>query len=192
MRPFLADQFSPSCSVQAIEKQLARLNVHPAAPGEVAAARELGARLIGPAIVSQDALRAVQDRSGCALFVTRDGETVTGVLATIPLGEAGLAAVEADRFSGLSPDPAHVARIGEEPVAIYVWGMAAERKMAGARLCSGLLAMGDRATPHLPYFGRAASATGLHLLQRTGFTPMAASQTGLLRREPALSRKVAA
>lgn len=194
MRPFLHDELSPSCSAQSIKNELARLNVQPARAEEIEAARALGAALIGPAIVTPEALRDVQEWSGSALFVTRDKDdgSLTGVAAVLLMSAQGLAALEAERFDGRDPDLAHVAEVGDEPSAVYVWGLAAIRKMAGARLTAGLLAMGDLATPHLPYFGRAASDTGLHLLIRTGFVPCPGSPSGLLRRAPALSRKAAA
>lgn len=152
----------------------------------------MAARLIGPQIVQPEALRMVQERSGSALFVTRGPKGLTGVLALIPLSSEGLNALESGRFDSLAPQPAEIAMIGQEPEAIYVWGIAAIRKMAGAWLSNGLLAVFDEATPHLPYFARAATSAGEHLLLRVGFAPHPGPITGLLRRAPALTRRVAA
>jgi hypothetical protein len=152
----------------------------------------MAARAIGPYIVGPEALRLVQERSGCALFVTRGSKGLTGVLALMPLRAGGLAALEAGRFDGLSPALEQITPIGEEPATLYVWGIAAVRKMAGAWLSNGLLAVFDNAAPHLPIFATPASPAGDHLLRKVGFEPFPGSATGLLRREPALARRAAA
>ena len=192
VRPFHRDETTLSASAAAIYRELAQLGVHPARPEEIPEAREMAASLIGPGIVQSNFVSSVHERCGSAVFVSRIGDRLTGVLAVIPVNVSGLNALNNDRFNALAPEMSEVARRGEEPAAIYVWGMAAQLKMAGARLSSGLLAMGDRATPHLPYFARAATPAGAHLLRRTGFSDFAGSSSGLLRREPAQSRRAAA
>ena len=152
----------------------------------------MAARMIGPRIVESDSLRLVQEHSGSALFVTRDPKGLTGVLALIPLNLTGLEALEVGRFDGLAPRLDQVAPIGEEPAGLYVWGIAAIRKMAGAWLSNGLLAVFDDAAPHLPVFATPASSAGDHLLRKVGFESYPGSTTGLLRREPANLRRAAA
>ena len=192
MRPFHPAQFKPSSSAMAVAAVLAHRDIHPARADEISEARDMAARRIGSAIVGSDALQQVQDRSGSALFVTRGPSGLTGVLAIIPLTLDGLRALETGQFDGLSPKLEQITSAGEEPAALYVWGIAAVRKMAGAWLSNGLLAVFDEAVPHLPIFATPATPQGDHLLRRVGFESYPGSSTGLLRREPAALRRVAA
>ena len=178
---------------EVIRSQLSLLDIHPASALEVAEARQFAARLIGGDIVSPEGLQMVHERSGAGLFVYRDDEELTGVLAIILLSDAGLRAMCDETFDALSPDPLHVARADEEPAGLYGWGIAATRKMTARRLVDGLSAIANNAVGHLPYFARAATPQGERLLiERLGFRPYPGSRTGLLQLAPYLGGRIAA
>lgn len=194
MRPNHTTESASDARVSArIRDELAHLEIHPARADEVLEARDFAAGLIGPDIVTPEGLQMVHERSGAGLFVVRDEEELTGVLAIILLSAQGLAAIEADRFDALSPDPAHVARFDEEPAALYGWGIAATRKFVARRLVDGLSLLANGVIGHMPYFARAATPAGARLLiERIGFRPYPGSQTGLLQLDPHLGGRVAA
>jgi hypothetical protein len=171
----------------AIRTELARREIHPARLDDIVQARDMAAKRIGAGIAQADVLMTVHERSGLSLFTTRDRDGVTGALAIVPLSVSGLFAIENNGFDSLAPDLGHVAAAGDDPVAIYIWGVAAIRKMAGGWLSNGLAALFETATPRLPYFATPATSAGAHLLQRTGFRPFPGSADGLMRRPPTLA-----
>lgn len=177
----------------AVRAELALLDIHPARPQEVAEARRFAAALIGGAIVSPAGLQRVHEYSGAGLFLHRDEDELTGILALVMLSAAGHDAIRRETFDALDPDLAHVAAVGEDPAALYGWGIAATRKMAARRLVDGLSAIANGPVGHLPYYSRAATPQGERLLiERIGFRPYPGSTTGLLQLAPHLGSRIAA
>ncbi len=177
----------------AIRAELALLDIYPASRTEVVEARHFAARLIGGTIVTPEGLQRVHEHSGAGLFVYHDDEELTGVLALVMLNAAGHDAIRGEAFDALDPDLAHVAREGEDPAALYGWGIAATRKMTARRLVDGLSAIANGPVGHLPYYSRAATPQGERLLiERIGFRPYPGSATGLLQLAPHLGSRIAA
>jgi hypothetical protein len=164
----------------------------PAAGEATVRARELAARLIGPEIVSVEALRQVQDRSGAALFVTYEGDELTGVLAFVLLNRAGLEAVLSGQFEARSPAPEHVARPDEFVSAFYGWGVAATTKPSAQRVVEAARAMGRSSVAHVPYFARPTTEAGHRLMrERMNFVDLPGSD-GLVWAPPSNERAAAA
>ena len=173
--------------------ELALLDIHPARRAEIAEARQFAAKLIGGTIVTPEGLQRVHEHSGASLFLYHDEDELTGVLALVMLNAAGRDAICAEAFDALNPDLAHVAAEGEEPAALYGWGIAATRKLTARRLVDGLTAIASGPVGHLPYFSRAATPQGERLLiERIGFRPYPGSTTGLLQLAPHLGARIAA
>jgi hypothetical protein len=179
----------PFCAVsnaaQLIRDSFAQCGVSSADLDEIDEARDFAARLIGGKVTSAQTIARVHDRTGAALFLTRDGAELTGLLAFVLLSEQGLTALWADRFDGLEPDPDHVAGDGKPPAAVYNWGIAASRFRAVKRLIDGYQLMRRSAVPHLAFFGRPVTEQGRRLtIDRLQFKPVPGSRTGLVWIEP--------
>lgn len=179
--------------VSAIRKDLAAFDLVPAVAADIAEARTFAAKLIGPNIVAAAALQRVHERSGAGLFLAREEGRLTGVLAFVLLNPAGLAAVWDQSFNAVDPEPAHVVAAGQEPVAVYGWGVAATTKPSAVRLIDGARAMGADAAAGLPYFARPTTEAGHRLMrERLNFVDCPGSTTGLVWLPPAHLREVAA
>ncbi len=165
--------------------ELAAFGLRPARDDEAVGARDFGARLIGPSIVTARDLARVQRLSGeAALFVAHEGVTLTGVLAFVLLNAAGHRAVLDGTFDAQAPAAPHVARPDEPAAAFYGWGVAATTKDSARRLIGGARAVMDGACGHLPKFARPTTEAGHRLMrERLGFVDLAGS-SGLVWQAP--------
>lgn len=162
---------------------MARIGVDEADAGDLAQARALAAALINPAIAPEEAIRAIHTRSGCGIYLVREGGAVAGIIAMVLLNRAGLAAVEQDVFNPLTPALEHVAQAHEEPAAVYGWGVAGATREAARVVVHGSHVALE--TIRQPYFARAATEAGHRMLtSKLGFIPYPGSTSGLLWREP--------
>jgi len=179
--------------VLAIREDLAAFGLVPAGDYDIAEARTFAAELIGPNIVTAEALQRVHNRSGAGLFLAREEGRLTGVLAFVLLNAAGLAAVWDQTFNAVDPDPAHVSKAGQDPVALYGWGVAATTKPSAIRLIDGARSMGANVVAGLPYFARPTTEAGHRLMrERLNFVDCPGSTTGLVWLPPVHLREVAA
>lgn len=174
-------------------RELAPFGLFPARDDEVAAGRALAADLIGGAIVSEGDFRRVHRRCGMALFLVREEDRLTGMLAFVPLTAAGMHAVWSDEFDAQSPADAHVARRGEEVCALYGWGVAAATRESAKRLIEGARAFGRGAAAHLANYARPATAAGDRLMrEKLAFVDLPGSKSGLVWSSSFLSKAAAA
>lgn len=177
-------------TARALRERLARVGMTPAGDGELGAVRDLAARLIGPEIAAEPALRAILRRQGCGFYVAREDGVLTALMALVLLNEPGLAAVRAEAFDPIRPDPAHAVRPGETPLAVYGWGIAAATRESARVLVAGSWAVLDAAP--VPFFARAATEAGRRLLtEKMRFAPYPGSTTGLLWWDAAERRRAA-
>lgn len=192
MRPVsVLPAFGPVVSV--IRRELAAYDLIPATEDDIAEARSFAADLIGPDIVSAEALQRVHERSGAGLFLARERGALTGVLAFVLLNQAGLDAVWAETFDAVDPAPSHVSPASENPKALYGWGVAAITKPSATRLIEGARAMWAGAVMGLPYFARPTTPKGERLMrERLNFEDCPGSNTGLVWLPPDRARRVAA
>ena len=174
---------STSSTVQIIHAQLVTWEVYPVVAAELGDAYRIAVDLIGPNIASADTLKRVHDQTGAGLFVAHERGIVTGVLALILLNSAGARAVRTDHFDGVDPPPAQIVQRGEEPAALYAWGMAATSLRTAQRLIQGYIGIDRVAVPQLDCFGRPATQAGARLMTgRLGFKPLRGSTTGVVCR----------
>lgn len=159
-----------------IREDLLGFDLQPADANVTSQARELAARLIGPEIVSAEALQRVQDQAQAALFVAYEGDELTGVLAFVLLSRAGLEAVLCGAFDAKSPAPAHVASPEEIVCGFYGWGVAATTKPTAKRVIEAAHAMGRSSVAHIPYFARPTTEAGHRLMrERMNFVDLPGS-----------------
>jgi hypothetical protein len=156
-------------------------------------ARALAARLISPGVASACTLEAVHRHAGgAAVFVFREPDLLTGVVAFAPLTRAGLEALLAERFDAVAPDLSHIAAPGEPVAAGYGWGMAGVTAPARKAVVAAAIALYEQVLPDAPWFTRAATADGRRVvLGKFGYEPLRASASGLLVRWPGLRERAA-
>jgi hypothetical protein len=176
-----------------LRRDLAPFQVRPAEAGEVAAARDLAAQLIGEGIVTTDELDRVQYLTGrTSLFVAEEDDALCGVLAFVLLGAEGLRAVRGGTFDACAPSALHLACPGEDIHAFYGWGVAATTKASARRVVDGARAVMGGAVGPLPKFARPTTEAGHRLMrERLGFVDLPGSLRGLVW-QPPLEAAVAA
>lgn len=180
MRQSVAGQSSNVGVAQALRRALEPIGMFDARPDELGAVRALAVALISPHVASEESLAAIYRRTGYGVHVVRKDGEVAGVLALIFLNHAGLKAVETDAFNPLDPGLEYIVEGDEPPVAVYCWGIAANRRRAAGTLVEGSWAVRS-VLPDTPYFVRAATDAGRRLLtQSMPFTPYPGSTSGLL------------
>ena len=181
-------RFSPT--VVAIRAAFAEFGVLPADPAEIVEAQAFATRLIGGKLVSPEKLASIHEITGAGLFIVREDGELTALFAMVLLSAAGRRAVEADEFDSLEPPPHHVIGRGEEPAAIYGWGIAATNHPAAQRIIDACGLLGRTAAPNLPVFARPVTPRGLRLMvERMNFEPVPGSTTGLVWADPARQRQ---
>ena len=175
-----------------IREDLLGFDLRPADGNATVRAQDLAARLIGPEIVSAEALRRVQDQAEAALFVTYEGDELTGVLAFVLLSRAGLEAVLRGDFDAQSPAQTHVATPAEIVCGFYGWGVAATTKPTARRLVEAARTMGRGSVAHIPYFARPTTEAGHRLMrERMNFVDLPGSD-GIVWAPPSNMRAAAA
>jgi hypothetical protein len=179
VRQSVAGKTGEGRTARALRDRLAGIGMVPAGGGELGAVRDLAARLIGPDIASEAVLSAIHRRTGYGFYVAREAGRLSAVMALVLLNGAGLAAVRADTFNSLEPDPAHAVSPSEAPEGVYGWGVAAATRESAGVLVASSWAVLD-VVPK-PYFARAATEAGRRMLTaKMGFVPYPGSTTGLL------------
>jgi hypothetical protein len=168
-----------------LRRDLAAFDVRPAEPGEVAAARDLAAQLIGEGIVATDELDRVQYLTGrVSLFVSEEEGALCGVLAFVLLNREGLRAVYQNAFDACAPSALHLACPGETIHGFYGWGVAATTKTSARRVVDGARAVMAGAVGPLPKFARPTTDAGHRLMrERLGFVDLPGS-SGLVWQAP--------
>jgi hypothetical protein len=177
-------QSSRSCSiVDSIHARLAQRNLYPASSADIESAYRLALELIGPGIARPEVLQRVQNQTGAAMFIARDRDAMTGVLALVMLNEAGRRAVVSDAFNAIDPPAAELAHRGDPPAALYVWGAAATTLRTAQRLIEGYMDVDRFVVPHLDCFSRPATPAGERILMgRLRFRALEGSRSGLVCR----------
>ena len=179
MRRSIADGAVEPHTARALRERLAGIGMTPASSHELGAVRDLAARLISPDIAQAEALRSVHRRTGYGFYVAREGGVLSAVMALVLLNGAGLAAVQAETFDALRPDPVHAVTPFEPPQAVYGWGIAAATRESAGVLVASSWAVLD-VVPR-PFFVRAATDAGRRMLtDKMSFVPYPGSRTGLL------------
>lgn len=152
--------FDPILSARAF----AGIGLEPASWDEMADVHALAQDMIGGEMADIETLRRVQAHMGAVVYIYREGEEITGFLASLLLTDRGQKALIGGRFNGLDPSPVHLCRPGEKPVAAYGWGYAGRTRRACAAVIKGALLGRRELCPELPFFTRGATADGARLL----------------------------
>jgi len=167
-------------------QDLERFAVRPAKSSEILGARDFAAQLIGDGIVGGADLERVHAlTAGSCLFLTHEGEDLTGVLAFVLLSELGLGALHLGAFNALAPQSDHVAGPGSEACAFYGWGVAATTKVSARRVVDAAKSIMGGAVGHLPKYARPTTEAGHRLMrERLGFVDLPGSRDGLVWQAP--------
>jgi hypothetical protein len=182
-----------ACVIDVILAELAQFEVYAAAADEIDAVQSFAAGLIGPQIVQPQALRRVQQHTGGALFITRQGDRLTGAMAFVLLSKEGAEAVRGDGFDAVDPALSHLAGRRETAHAVYGWGIATTDKESTKRLLQGYDRVRTGVAAHLAWFARAVTPAGERLMmERLKYEPYPGSTTGLIWRQPAGEGELAA
>jgi hypothetical protein len=131
---------------------------------EIAAGREIAARLIGEGIASAETFIAMQQLTHSSVFVLREEGAVTGMLGLFLLRPGGLRAVKDGAFDAVRPDMALVAPPGERPAACYGWGFAATTERGGSAAVRTAVALQQRLFWAIPTFTRTATPDGVRVI----------------------------
>jgi predicted GNAT family N-acyltransferase len=92
-----------------------------------------------------------------------------GFIAYLPLNEAGLAALKADKLTGKSPDLSLLAGPDEQPVALYLWAMVAPGISNLSLMLNGH-AIGLDRFERMPIMGWISTEAALTALKRSSKT----------------------
>jgi predicted GNAT family N-acyltransferase len=122
-------------------------------------------------IAADATIRRVLDKNPLAIRLCRPkrgSENEAGLLALLPLNQAGFDAVMDGLFSGLDPDPDWVCAPDEEPEAVYVWLVHMPGTFGRCLGAIGLTFDSIMAEPK-PLFSRATNRHSVRLHQQAGF-----------------------
>ena len=107
------------------------------------------------------------------MFGYRPRGIVEGFLAILPLRAAGHDLVKREIFDGVNLDLDLVCVPGEEPDALYAWGIAATSKRAAYSIVMGYAHLQNTLFWGIPKYTNAATDTGVKItFDRMGFTPL--------------------
>lgn len=144
-----------------------------AGQGDIIAGQKLAAERIGGAVVSAEVLQAVQDITGCSVFVARDAGRVTGLTAFFLLRPEGMKAFEEGRFDTVNVNLDYVWRPRETPAGGYAWGFVASNDRAAGRVVKASLVIRETLLWALPGYTKAATDDGARLIYGSlGFEPV--------------------
>ena len=168
-------------------------NVYALSGSRLIEGRSLAIGLVGEQIASLETMRWVHERTTLGLLgVTHaglNGETdpddtspLCGLLGVVPLTVAGNQAVLVDTFDAVSPDPAHVCSLDDEPAGVFGWGIAVSRHEAARLLVNLGLFISEHITPSADWYARAVTDDGARLLMgRMNLSPLEGTKIGTLR-----------
>lgn len=140
---------------------------------DILAGRALAAERIGQGTVPAQMMQAVQDITGCSVFVARDAGKVTGLTAFFLLRPEGMRAFEEGRFDTVNVNLDYVCRPREEPAGGYAWGFVASNDRAAGRVVKASITIRETLFWALPGFTKAATDDGARLIYGSlGFVPV--------------------
>ena len=140
---------------------------------DILAGRALAAEKIDGDVVSAEMLQAVQDITGCSVFVARDGGKVTGLTAFFLLRPEGMQAFDEGRFDTVNVNLDYVWRPRETPAGGDAWGFVASNDRAAGRVVKASIVIRETLLWALPGYTRAATDDGARLIYGSlGFEPV--------------------
>jgi len=151
---------------------------------DIGIARDIGAALIGETLASADLLSAIQRATHNVVFGFREDGALTGMMALLPLRQAGHALLLAGRFDARAPDLDLVARPGEAPACYYAWGIAATSKHAARAMIQFSSTLHQTLFWDIPSFTRAVTGDGVRLMGSFGYRPINDADPQLIMAPP--------
>lgn len=140
---------------------------------DILAGQALAAERIGQGTVPAEMMQAVQDITGCSVFVARDAGKVTGLTAFFLLRPEGMRAFVEGRFDTVNVNLDYVCRPREAPAGGYAWGFVASNDRAAGRVVKAAITIRETLFWALPGFTKAATDDGARLIYGSlGFVPV--------------------
>lgn len=140
--------------------------------------------LIPVQIASAATIGAVQDRTGCSVFLRRERGRPAGFLAFFAFSEAGEAAVRSDAFEGTQVRPEWVCEPSAQTRLGYVWGFGGISRAACFAVIRAGRIMRDQFFPHLGVYARAATPDGRKVMEPLGYRIVSPRDPGFYYSEP--------
>lgn len=180
-------------AVERIASAAADFQVYALSGSRLIEGRSLAVGLVGEPIASLETMSWVYERTKLGLMgVTHaglngepdptDSSPLCGLLGVVPLTSAGNQAVLADAFNAVSPDPAHICALDDEPAAIFGWGIAVSRHEAARLLVNLGLFISEHIVPAADWYARAVTDDGARLLMgRLNLSLLEGTKIGTLR-----------
>ncbi len=162
-----------------------------AEPGDVFGVHRLATDLLGARIASVALLSDMHEHNPDTLFVLRNStvcepserettkeEAVAGFLAILPLNGAGVDAIWRGSFDPLNVDLSQVCSAGDDPQAIYVWGIGGASLKDRATIWAFARFLETDVFAHLAHFARPGTQRGAELMEQRGFRSLATLRHG--------------
>lgn len=137
---------------------------------EIAETLILAERLLNTTLTPEPIVRAAHEYCGGAVWVLGKAP-ITGFILSLPLSQAGEAAMRDGTFKPTDPDYAHIARHGETMYGSYCWVYGGERHedRKAVMMASGTVRL--ELVPMLPVFARGATEDGVRSAYSLGMVP---------------------
>jgi hypothetical protein len=138
----------------------------------------LAAALIPVEIASADTIAAVQQRTGCSIYLRRENGNPTGFLGFFAFSAVGQQVVESGSFPGAQVRPEWVCAADAQTRLGYVWGFGGTSRGACFSVIRTGRLMRDHFFPHLGVYARAATPDGRKVMEPLGYRRASATDPG--------------
>lgn len=162
--------------------QAAHLGFRRAGFAETCAGMQLAEQLTGQPMTSPESITWLDSITGMAAWVT--GDPVEGVFITVPLSEAGAAAVRDGSFAPNWPALGHIAAEGEPCHGVYIGVYAGATKAARKAVMTAAGIIRVQLFAAVPCFARGATEDGKRSMASLGFSPVDGGLPDLYVQEP--------
>ena len=160
--PFVVDRAK-------MAEQMGLFGWRSAAPQEIPELVALGESLIGDKLADAETVERVQGVTGITAWAF--GAPIEGIVLSVPLSVAGLAALQNNEFQPGSPDDAHIAALGTPCAACYIGIYAGATHAARKAVMTGAGVIRMGLFSQVPCFARAATEDGARSMQSLGWAP---------------------
>ncbi len=160
--PFVVDQAK-------MAEQMGLFGWRSATPQEIPELVALGESLIDDKLADPETVERVHSVTGITAWAF--GAPIEGIVLSVPLSVAGLAALQDNKFQPGSPDETHIAALGTPCAACYIGIYAGSTHAARKAVMTGAGVIRMGLFSQVPCFARAATEDGARSMQSLGWAP---------------------
>lgn len=157
---------------------------------ELRAGLVMAETLLGAPLAAPDAVERMDEITGYTSWVT--GDPVDGIFLTIPLSQAGEAAVRNGTYRPGAPDEAHLCRKDEVCYGFYIGVYAGATHQARKNIMTAAAVLRVQLFAPFPCFARGATEDGVRSMLSLGFTPIEGGLDDLYVQEALIDARAAA